>query len=54
MIESETIVLIYSNVVQRLIYSEDEPDYRILEGELRLLEDEGARNLEDENKRLLE
>lgn len=55
MIFSETIEIIHSNVVGSGIFSEEDPDYRTLDEELRFLEDEGVRNLEDdENKRLLE
>lgn len=55
MILSETIEVIHSNLINQSVFSEEDPDYRVPEQELRLLEDEGARNLEDnENKRLLE
>lgn len=54
MILSETIEVIYSNLISERIFSEEEPDYRVPDQEFRLLENEGARNLEDENKRLLE
>lgn len=55
MIYSETIEIIYSRLINEGVFSEEDPDYRSIDQELRLLELEGARNLEDdENKRLLE
>lgn len=43
----------YSNVENDQIFSE-EVDYSELEQQLRLIEDGNPRNLEDENKRLIE
>lgn len=55
MILSETIEIIYSNLIDEGVFSEEDPDYRVVGQEFRLLEDEDIRNLEDdENKRLLE
>lgn len=57
MIFSETIEIVHSNLIDMGVFSEEDQDYRTLtDEELRLLEDGGARNLEDneENKRLLE
>lgn len=55
MIFSETIEMVYSNLIDEGVFSEEDSDYRIIHHELRLLEQEGVRNLEDdENKRLLE
>jgi hypothetical protein len=57
MIFSETIEIVHSNLIDTGVFSEEDQDYRTLtDEELRLLEDGGARNLEDneENKRLLE
>lgn len=54
MIYSETIEIVYSNIENSVIFSEEVHDYRVLDQELRLTEPGEARNLEDENKRLLE
>lgn len=54
MIYSETIEIVYSDIENRVVFSEDVPDYRVLDQELRLTEPGEPRNLEDENKRLLE
>lgn len=48
------IEIVHSNLEYRQVFSEEDPDYRSLTSELRLLEGPGVRNLEDENKRLLE
>ena len=53
MIYSETIEVIYSDVVLETVFSEEDPDYR-RPMNLRELENEELRNLEDENKRILE
>lgn len=54
MIFSETIEIVHSNLVDGQVFSEEEPDYRTLDQQLRLTETSAPRNLEDENKRLLE
>lgn len=54
MILSETIEIVHSNLVDSQVFSEEEPDYRTLDQQLRLTETPEPRNLEDENKRLLE
>lgn len=54
MIYSETIEIVYSNLEYSGIFSEQIDDYRVLDQELRLIEDGQPRNLEDENKRLIE
>lgn len=54
MIFSETLEIVYSNLTTVPIFSEEDADYRTLTQELRLTEDSDPRNLEDENKRLLE
>lgn len=54
MIFSETIEIIYSNLDDDQVFSEEEPDYRTLDQQLRLTETPEPRNLEDGNKRLLE
>ena len=54
MIFSETIEIIYSNLIDNQVLSEEEPDYRTLDQQLRLTETREPRELENENKRLLE
>lgn len=54
MIWSETIEIVYSNLTTVPVFSEEDPDYRTLGQELRLTQDSDPRNLEDDNKRLLE
>lgn len=54
MIYSETIEIIYSNLVDGQVFSEEEPDYRTLTQQLRITEEDEPRNIEDGNKRLLE
>lgn len=45
---------VYSNIEIEQVFSEEENDYRVLDQQLRLTETPEPRNLEDENKRLLE
>lgn len=54
MIFSEVIEPVYSNLTDKQVFSEEDPDYRRLNVRLRLTEDGDERDLEDENKRLLE
>lgn len=54
MIYSEAIEIIHSNLVDEQVFSEEEPDYRTLDQQLRITEEDEPRNLEDGNKRLLE
>jgi len=56
MIYPEDANKVYSNLINEQIFSEEDSDYRVSEQKLRMLEQEGARNLEnnEENKRLLE
>lgn len=56
MICDDTILIIYSELENQQVFSEEEPDYRTISKEFRLLEVEDARNLENnsDNKRLLE
>jgi hypothetical protein len=54
MIYSETITIIYSNVVNETVFSEEDPDYRRITNEFRETESDELRDLEDDNKRLLE
>lgn len=45
---------VHSNIEIEQVFSEEENDYRVLDQQLRLTETPEPRNLEDENKRLLE
>lgn len=45
---------VHSNIEIEQIFSEEENDYRAVEQQLRLTETPEPRNLEDDNKRLLE
>lgn len=54
MIYSETLEIVYSNLTTVPVFSDEDPDYRTLDQELRLTEDSEPRDLEDDNKRLLE
>jgi hypothetical protein len=54
MIFSETITIVYSEVINNQVFSEDDPDYRRITNEFRETEQDELRDLEDGNKRLLE
>jgi len=54
MIYSETIEKVYSNVVNQVIYSEEDPDYRRIDSQLRITEDGEVRILENEDQRIIE
>lgn len=54
MILSETIEIVYSNVVRNQIFSEDVPDYRRIEYTIRILEDGEPRITEEDETRLIE
>lgn len=54
MIESKLIAIMHSELTMKVIYSEDDPDYRRLPSGIRMTEDEEPRDLENEEKRLLE
>lgn len=53
MIYSETIEIVFSEVVNNPVFSSEDQDYRRVEP-LRLLENSDLRITEDDNKRLLE
>jgi hypothetical protein len=46
--------IVHSNIEIEQVFSVEETDYRVLEQQLRLTETPQPRELEDENKRLLE
>lgn len=55
MTESEvTIEVVHSNLIDTQVFSEEDPDFRVLNQAARLTEDSELRDLEDGNKRLLE
>jgi hypothetical protein len=54
MIESELIPIMHSELISRGVYSEEDPNFRRFIVEIRLTEDNEPRNLEDDEKRLLE
>lgn len=51
---SETIEIIHSELITRGIFSEEEPDYKVLDENLRLLEDGEPRRTEENDLRTLE
>lgn len=52
MIESETIQVVYSELVMKQVHSEEDPDYRSLI-EVRVTENDEIRKLEDDEIRIL-
>lgn len=55
MTDSEiTIEIVHSNLVDPSVFSEEDPDFRVLDQFIRLTEQTEPRDLEDGNKRLLE
>lgn len=55
MTDSEvTVEIVYSNLIDPQVFSEEDPDFRVLDQGARLTEDGELRDLEDGNKRLLQ
>lgn len=54
MIFSEIAEVVHSNVENRQIFSEEEPDFRFLDEQIRITEQDEPRNLEDDTQRLIE
>lgn len=54
MIYSETIQIVHSSLSGSGIFSEEDPDYRVLDQALRLTEDGAPRETEDNELRTLE
>lgn len=54
MIYSETIEIVYSNVMNNPVFSEEVPDYRTLDEILRITEENEPRETENDPPRLIE
>lgn len=54
MIYSETIEIVHSNVINEQIFSEEIPDYRVIEGVIRITEENEPRETENDLLRLIE
>lgn len=54
MIYSETIEIVYSNVMNEQVFSEEVPDYRTLDEILRITEQNEVRETENDLTRLIE
>lgn len=52
MIESETIEIVYSELVGKSVESEEEPDYRAVV-KMRLTEENEVRLMDDDNPRIV-
>lgn len=54
MIESETVEIVHSNVDNQQIFSVEEPDFRFLDGSVRLTQESDPRLTQDDNLRIIE
>lgn len=54
MICEETIEIVHSNLIYSQVFSVEEPDYRVIEGAIRITEESEPRETEDNNLRELE